>query len=172
MTRRDVTGLADDLNLPDDAGGGAPPDQGGNADVSGSGLRKQLEDALAAKKAAETQLGDLQKEQRQRDLTEAGLSEAARADYPPGASTDAAAVKEWLAAKQAAYGVTATQQAPPAAAPPAVSPAAQQAMQQAQQAQAGAVPTAQGLEGLLARMRDKSVAWPELKQELTAYGFE
>lgn len=176
--------VIDDFDLPDDGPAGVPatPNPQPNQ-PSGSGLRKQLEDTLAEKKALTDRLTALEAERRATTLTTAmqaaGLPEAAAARYPADAEATPEKITAWAEAEKAyaqqlvgtapaADGspATAGQPAPPAGVPAAT----QQAMAAVAAAQAGAPATEAGLEGMLARLRDPSVSWPQLQAEMAALG--
>ena len=55
--------------------------------------------------------------------------------------------------------------------PVGIPPEVQRSMELVSQAQASASAPADGVEGLLARMKDRSVPYPQLVQEMRAYGF-
>lgn len=151
---------------------------------SGSGLRQQLEQSLAEKTAATARVKELEATLRKRDLTDlvkgAGLPESAAARYPADAEVTPEKVTAWADAEKAYAQSLTGQPAPPQAgeppaatqpAPPAVPPEVQRAMGQVDQAQAGAQPPVQGLEGMHQRLQDRSVPWPQLQEELKAMGF-
>jgi hypothetical protein len=172
--------VTDDFDLP----GNEQPPAGTPQQQSGSGLRQQLEAALAEKKAMADRVTALEAERRGDKLTSlvkgAGLPEAAAARYPADAEVTPEKVTEWANAEKAyAQQLTGTQPAPPTATQPGqptppvgVTPEAQAAAALVQTAEAGAQPPTEGLEGMLARLRDPSVSWPQLQQEMAAMGFK
>jgi hypothetical protein len=177
--------VADDFALP---GEETTPPAGATTtqqQPSGKDLRTQLEQSLAANKALQERLDKVEAVRRTRDLTDlvksAGLPEAAAARYPGDAEVTPEKVTEWATAEKAYAAQLAGQPAPnpgaePAAttqpAPPVgVTPQAVTAQQLADQAQAGAQAPAQGLDGMLARLRDPSVSWPQLQQEMRSMGW-
>jgi hypothetical protein len=56
--------------------------------------------------------------------------------------------------------------------PAATTPEAIRASALVNAAAAGASPPTEGLEGMLTRLQDKSVSWPQLQQEMQAMGFK
>jgi len=153
------------------------PAAAGQQQQSGSGLRQQLEAALAEKKAMGEKLAALEAKDRAAGLAAglkaAGLGESAAKFYPKDADTGEAAVEAWAEELKAAV----PQQAPPApepAAPPAATlpPEAQRVMQQVQDAAASAPAAEQGLTAMLGRLRDPTIPYPQLLQEMRAMGFQ
>jgi hypothetical protein len=174
--------VADDFALP---GEEQTPPAGTSQPETASGLRKQLEEANAAKRAMAERVAKLEADQRKRDLTDlvkgAGLPEAAAARFPADAEVTSEKVTEWAAAEKAyAQQLAGVQPTPPtpdtptpgATAPPVgVTPEAQAAAQRVAAAAAGASPPTEGLDGMYQRLQDRSVPWPQLQQELDAMGF-
>lgn len=170
--------VTDDYDLP---GNEQPP--AGASQETGSGLRKQLEAAVAEKTAMAERLAKLETQQRTNELTSlvkgAGLPEAAAARYPADAEVTPEKITAWAEAEKAyAQQLTGTQPAPPTATQPGaptppvgVTPEAQAAAALVQTAAAGAQPPTEGLEGMYARLQDKSVSWPQLQQEMRSMGF-
>ena len=187
--------VTDDFALPGEET--TPPAGTGQQQQSGGQLRQQLETAIAEKKAMADRVTALEADRRKRDLTDlvkgAGLPEAAAARYPGDAEVTPEKVTAWAEAEKAyawaeakkAYaqqltGATpGTAAQPPATTQPAVptppvgvSPEAQRAAELTAAAQAGSSPPTEGLEGMLARLRDPSVDWPQLQKEMAAMGFK
>lgn len=175
--------VADDYDLPPEDG----QTPAGTPQQSGSGLRKQLEDALAANKALQARTAKLETEQRTTTLTSlvkgAGLPDAAAARYPADAEVTPEKVTAWAEAEKAyaqqLAGTTPAGAELPAATQPGqpvppvgITPEAQAAMAAVQAAAAGASPPTEGLEGMYARLHDRSVSWPDLQKELRSMGFK
>lgn len=169
--------VADDYALPGE-GQTPPADQ---SQQSGGQLRKQLEDALAVNKALQERITAQDAAARASTLTSlvkgAGLPEAAAARYPADAEVTPEKVTEWVNAEKA-YAQQLIQPTPPDAPPGApaqpigVTPEAQAAAAKVAAAAAGASPPTEGLEGMYARLQDRSVPWTQLQEELAAMGFQ
>lgn len=172
--------VADDFTLPGEGDQQQPTQQ--TQQQQGSGLRRQLEDALAAQRAAEARLAEYATRERAATIAnavkEAGLADTAAGLYPKDAEATPEAVKTWAEQLRAAVGTPQQQpgQQPgqqPAGQPTGLQPADIQAIRAAQLAAASATDggAAVGLEGLHTRMNDWSVPWPQLAAEMQAMGF-
>lgn len=168
--------VTDDFDLP----GNESPAADASQQETPSGLRKQLETANAEKRAMAERVAKLEAQQRTTELTNlvkgAGLPEAAAARYPADAEVTPEKVTEWVNAEKAyAQQLTGTQPTPPVPDVPApaagVTPEAQAAAAKVAAAAAGASPPTEGLEGMYARLQDRSVPWPQLQEEMAAMGF-
>lgn len=170
--------VTDDFDLPGDE----TPPAGTSEQETPRDLRKQLAEANAAKKAMAERVAALEAQQRTTELTSlvkgAGLPETAAARYPADAEVTPEKVKEWAdAEKTYAQQLTGTQAAPPAptpgqpAPPVGVTPEQVRAAALDRAASEGAQPPTEGLEGMYQRLQDRSVPWPQLKQEMDAMGF-
>lgn len=165
-----MTGLADDLEPPDD--GPAQPPATTTAPPDPASLRSSLEAANRRAAEAEQRAAAAEALVRTKDLAAAGLSTDAAAQYPAGADTTPEAVSAWLAKQQAAFGIQPTTAQPAGQTSAATAPPADQAaMQRAAQAAGQAIAPAEGIAGLQARMADKSIPYPQLLEELRAHGF-
>lgn len=173
--------VTDDFGLP---GEEQTPAANTSQQETPSGLRKQLEEANAAKKAMAERVAALEAKERTNELTSlvkgAGLPEAAAARYPADAEVTPEKVTAWAEAEKAyALQLTGGQQPQPDTAqqpgqpvpPVGVTPETQAAMGKAAAAAAGASPPTEGLEGMYARLQDRSISYPQLLEEMAAMGF-
>jgi hypothetical protein len=174
--------VTDDYGLPDDS---APVTTTATTNESGSGLRKQLTDTLAANKAYQERITSLEAERRTDKLTglakDAGLSGDAATRYPADAEVTPEKFTAWLDEQktfaQQLLGATTqpgAQTAAPATptAPAGVTPADQLSAARVQAQADGASPPVDGLDGMLNRLADRNVPWPQLQQEMEAFGFK
>jgi hypothetical protein len=153
-----------------------PPEQAERAGRVGEtwGLRAKLRDAGREKRALEAENAELRRRVERLEPVDYGRRsepETPAADPGGAEQPDQADPRAELEQLQQARAAAEAAAAELSRQPVGIPPEAQRAMQLDRQAEAGATPPTQGLEGILSRLQDRSVPYPQLLEEMRSMGF-